>query len=113
MACSSSLTNLEPQAHVRRDFWDLIYGESDLVHQRGHVKELDVDRQNRIGHNAHCMDYIRQLIVCRGDTTPEPHSSKPLGNGYPYQLDGYDTIHQCIDIVSIRTAPVDVKESQS
>ena len=46
-----------------------------------------------VHHDAHCFDYIRQGILCAGDTTIEGHT----GDGH-----GWGSEHQCKDIKSIQ-----------
>lgn len=48
---------------------------------------------HNLHHVAHCFDYIRQGILCAGDTTIEGHTG--LG-------EGWGSTHQCKDIEAIK-----------
>ena len=85
---------------IRTDFWQLIRGTSSLYHDAGAEETLDAKAFRRVHHIAHCMDYIRQLIVCNADTTIEWRAAYPASNGNPYHIDGYGVTHQCKNIVS-------------
>jgi hypothetical protein len=85
---------------IRNEFWALVYGESDLRHSKGNEQALPHETHLRLGHHAHCMDYIRQMILCHADLTLEPRASYPASNGNPYHIDGYGTQHMCKNYVS-------------
>jgi hypothetical protein len=89
------------QKMIREEFWALVYGDSELNHHRGHIDMLSREARIRLGHNAHCLDYIRQLIICHADMTLEPRAAYPASNGNPYHIDGYGTAHTCKNHVSV------------
>ena len=85
---------------VRDEFWSLVRGTSNLAHQYGAEDTLDSDAKRNLWHLAHCMDYIRQLILCQADMTIEVAAKYPATNGKKYHIDGYGTKHVCKDKVS-------------
>lgn len=91
------------QKMLREEFWTLVYGESELHHTRGNEEILSDEARIRLGHHAHCLDYIRQLIICQPDMTLEPRAAYPASNGNPYHIDGYGTAHTCKNHVSPHT----------
>ncbi|USP78105.1 uncharacterized protein yc1106_05379 [Curvularia clavata] len=50
--------------------------------------------ENRLVHNDHCFDYIRNAIMCFGDTTLEGQSQTPGLEDIP-GTDGTGAIHVC------------------
>ena len=48
----------------------------------------------------HCMDYIRQLIMCRADMTVEWAAPYPDTLGNKDHIDGYGVPHTCTKWVS-------------
>lgn len=66
---------------------------------------------NRPTHLFHCFDYIRQALLCYGDTTME-HAEKidpnhPLANAQGWTFNGGGTTHQCADWEGIKRFLVD------
>ncbi len=55
-------------------------------------------------HIVHCLDYIRQAIICNGDTTLEEFKAVLDGEGHAisYYIDGMGTTHQCRDWNAIK-----------
>lgn len=45
-------------------------------------------------HMGHCFDYLRQAIMCAGDTTLESAMELPNGELFP-MVDGWGITHQC------------------
>lgn len=55
------------------------------------------EQQKNISHNehmGHCFDYLRQALMCAGDTTLESAQRLPNGEWLP-TVDGWGIIHQC------------------
>ena len=51
----------------------------------------------QVGHVYHCLDYIRQGLMCAGDMTLEwPREEKDGGR---FAFDGWGIVHQCKDWV--------------
>ena len=61
------------------------HARTDAEHDLEHVHEL---------HLAHCFDYLRQAILCAGDTTIE-WAREEGADERPSQVDGWDIEHQC------------------
>lgn len=54
-------------------------------------------------HAEHCISYLRQMILCAGDTTLEPAYSAFTKDGLPTRAaSGIGVTHQCRDWVQIR-----------
>ena len=80
---------------IRNDFWSLIRGTSDLFHDAGGESLLAEEAALKLGHLKHCMDYIRQLILCQADMTVEVAAKDPAPNGQKFHIDGLNTSHEC------------------
>ena len=73
------------------DSMDLIYAANTSV----------VLPQGKLNHLFHCVDYIRQGILCRADTTLESRSESNHEH-----IDGYNVPHQCRRWVSFHLIPM-------
>lgn len=49
------------------------------------------------GHSSHCFDYLRESIICAGDSNLEPFRSRFDGGTEGNGVDGFGTVHQCRD----------------
>jgi len=73
--------------------------------------ELRLDREV-VTHAGHCLDYLRQAILCHADTTLEPvHDivvpADPLRNTSQHTdkvAQGWDVLHRCKDWTFVRDA---------
>lgn len=54
--------------------------------------------KGKLAHLFHCVDYLKQNILCQADTTLEWRSESN-----PEHVDGYGIPHQCRDWVSCNT----------
>lgn len=45
-------------------------------------------------HINHCFEYLRQAIMCQGDTTLEKVITNEEGEFKP-EIDGWGTVHEC------------------
>ncbi|KNG84912.1 hypothetical protein ANOM_006412 [Aspergillus nomiae NRRL 13137] len=52
-------------------------------------------RDDHSDHTKHCIDYLRQSIMCASDATLE--GSGVLGGGRNRAVDGWNNTHQCRD----------------
>ena len=84
---------------IRNEFWSLIRGTSDLFHDAGREDMLAEEAVLSLGHLKHCMDYIRQLILCQADMTVEVAAKYPAPNGQRFHIDGLGMSHECKDQV--------------
>ncbi|KAJ5578187.1 uncharacterized protein N7459_007151 [Penicillium hispanicum] len=72
---------------------------SALVAYRKGDEPMDHDAK----HLTHCLNYIRQGILCAGDTTLEPASGKVVINGeLTTTFTGEGAVHQCKDWSSVK-----------
>ncbi|KAK3690281.1 hypothetical protein B0T22DRAFT_379654, partial [Podospora appendiculata] len=76
---------------LRDQFWEL-YSAIGTVNPR-----LS-DIPQRSNHTDHCIDYLRQAIMCHGDLTPITFEWIPEISGY---IAHHSTEHQCRDFESI------------
>ena len=52
--------------------------------------------KEQVGHAQHCIEYLRQNIICAADTTLEP--IKPEDNG----VDGFGNKHNCRNYSAVK-----------
>lgn len=52
-------------------------------------------------HFSHCLDYLRESIMCSADTTLEPFKGKFDAGGGGNGVDGTGSVHQCRDFVQV------------
>jgi len=52
----------------------------------------------RVPHLDHCLDYLRQVLMCNGDLSPNTFSVAPGGKGY---VPSFNESHQCRDFEKI------------
>ncbi|KAK2591373.1 hypothetical protein QQS21_010933 [Conoideocrella luteorostrata] len=62
---------------------------SFMVYRRNEMGNHDV----KIEHIDHCVEYLRQAIICHGDLTLE----RPETQTYPQGTTGWGNVHQCRD----------------
>jgi hypothetical protein len=61
------------------------------------------DNKNTNWHVNHCLNYLRQAILCNGDTTLEPSFLYRLKNGkYAPAAHGTGVVHECRDWTAVR-----------
>lgn len=73
-----------------------------LMHIAGFIDKLVMKIRNRdlalndaeIGHNDHCVNYLRNTIMCCGDTTLEGQSQSPMFKDTPGTT-GTGAVHVC------------------
>ena len=65
------------------------------MHDAGHEYMLAEEAALKLGHLKHCMDYVRQLILCHADMTIEGAAKYPAPNGQKYHIDGLGISHEC------------------
>ncbi|KAL7944867.1 hypothetical protein V8C42DRAFT_64457 [Trichoderma barbatum] len=53
-------------------------------------------------HTLHCLDYLRESILCTSDSTLEPFKPKFDSTANRKGVDGYGTPHQCRDFGKLR-----------
>ncbi|PNP51747.1 hypothetical protein THARTR1_07516 [Trichoderma harzianum] len=53
-------------------------------------------------HTLHCLDYLRESILCTSDSTLEPFKPKFDSAADRKGVDGYGTPHQCRDFGKLR-----------
>ncbi|CAD6586627.1 MAG: hypothetical protein ASARMPRED_002780 [Alectoria sarmentosa] len=80
---------------IRMEFWNALDGTSQLYGGDKAQPPLDVMDVRRLHHVQHCMDYIRQLIMCRADMTVEWAAPYPDALGNEHHIDGYSVPHTC------------------
>jgi hypothetical protein len=88
------------QKLLRMEFWNAIYGVSDLYGGDKADPPLPTMPARRLQHVQHCMDYIRQLIMCRADMTIEWAAPEPDQLGNKFHINGYGIPHTCTKWVS-------------
>lgn len=55
-------------------------------------------------HVVHCLNYLREMILCAGDTTLEPSDGFTIIAGKKYYgATGMDVVHRCRDWTQIRS----------
>lgn len=66
---------------------------------------ININKTSQLQHNAveddhisHCFDYLRQAIMCAGDSTLE--WPRIESDGRRFAVDGWGVQHQCRDWVS-------------
>lgn len=65
--------------------------------QTGNFSQHDLD------HTVHCLSYLRQLLLCHGDTALEPaRLAESVKGGTTQAVYGEGTIHLCHDWSQIR-----------
>jgi hypothetical protein len=73
-----------------------------LMHMADYIDELVMQIRNKdftlnegqIGHNDHCVNYLRNAIMCCGDTTLEGQSQAEMFKDVP-GTDGTGAVHVC------------------
>lgn len=82
---------LHCQSVIRRDYFDLVEGV--LNNNTDNEMETLVQKQIKMFHNRHCLDYIRQTLECQADMTLEWKRTEP--DGGKIQVDGMGIPHEC------------------
>lgn len=81
---------------LRTNYQTYIYGN-----RTQHLDPKD-PMPRSVNHMFHCMDYLRQTILCNADLTVEwealTEGEEKLPTGH---IDGYGVMHQCRDWVSV------------
>lgn len=70
-----------------------ISGYLDKLVLKNRNKDLTLD-ESEIAHNDHCFNYLRNALVCCGDTTLEGQSQTPMLQDVP-GTDGTGAVHIC------------------
>lgn len=78
--------------YVRRRLYQII-----LKLQDGRASEIDLSYEDQVEHLPHCLDYIRQGIMCAGDTSLEGAIKSDLGT----VIFGIGSQHVCKDFKAI------------
>ena len=52
-------------------------------------------------HFSHCLDYLRESVMCAADTTLEPFKGKFDAGGGGKGVDGTGSVHQCRDFIQV------------
>ena len=81
---------------LRTNFQTTVYGNRSTI---PHLSPED-PMPRSVNHMFHCMDYLRQTILCNADLTIEWEAltvKERLPTGH---IDGYGVTHQCRDWVS-------------
>lgn len=81
---------------LRTNFQTTVYGNRSTIPQLGPEDPMP----RSVNHMFHCMDYLRQTILCNADLTIEWEAltvKERLPTGH---IDGYGVTHQCRDWVS-------------
>ncbi|KAK4545972.1 hypothetical protein LTR36_002536 [Oleoguttula mirabilis] len=65
----------------------------DLIYSDGQANPYNETEWWRAGHIDHCIDYIRQIIMCHGDLTPMPLVYDP--RGHPQYGPNFRVIRTC------------------
>ena len=73
-------------------------GSRIASHRLAHNPHHDIHKEDP-EHITHCFDYIRQGIMCAGDTSLE-HAMKEDGKIVP-DVDGWGVEHECRDFSAI------------
>ena len=59
--------------------------------------------QHNVDHAAHCLSYLRQLLLCQADTALEPaRLATTVSGGKTQAVYGEGTTHQCKDWTQVR-----------
>jgi hypothetical protein len=81
---------------IRTNYQTYIYGNRSSI---PHLDPKD-PMPRTVNHMFHCMDYLRQTILCNADLTVEwealTEGKEKLPTGH---IDGYGVTHQCRDWV--------------
>jgi hypothetical protein len=94
-----------------------------LMHMSGYIDKLVMQIRNKdftldesaIGHNDHCFNYLRNALMCCGDTTLEGQSQAKMFEHVP-GTDGTGAVHVCrnydeISAYAEKKRLTDMKES--
>lgn len=80
---------------LRTNFQTYVYGNRSTIPHLGPEDPMP----RSVNHMFHCMDYLRQTILCNADLTIEWEAltvKERLPTGH---IDGYGVTHQCRDWV--------------
>ncbi len=76
---------------LRMQFWHNIGNQTGFSGTEG-VDDPEIEK--RVHHTSHCINYLRQGILCSMDTTIEwPVGVDGVGTGL--HVDGYNIPHRC------------------
>ncbi|KAI1763302.1 hypothetical protein GGR53DRAFT_372013 [Hypoxylon sp. FL1150] len=87
---------------IRNAYWNALnssHSEEGAQHPAAHSHPVDhshshSDEHSSDTHVRHCLEYLRQSIMCAADTTIEPTERVPEGNA---AVRGFGTVHICKD----------------
>lgn len=65
----------------------------DLVYSGGNANPYDEPEWWKTGHIDHCIDYLRQIIMCHGDLTPMPLIYD--ARGHPRYAPNFNFVRTC------------------
>lgn len=76
-------------------FWSILQNNIFGIRGRTNTTTSDKSRFAGAGHEYHCIDYIRQSIMCSADTTLDFAELQPDGRRKGFS--GANSTHQCRD----------------
>jgi hypothetical protein len=83
---------------IRESFYSLVTRNKTYMDDFVASTDFSIDPSAKVDHIFHCIDYLRQTVLCNADTTVEGQS-----HSEPMQIDGYGPLHQCRNWVSGHT----------
>lgn len=80
---------------IRENFYGLITQNKTYMDGLVATTNFSIPLPAKTDHIFHCIDYLRQTVLCNADTTVEGQS-----HNAPTHIDGYGPLHQCRNWVS-------------
>jgi hypothetical protein len=80
---------------IRENFHGLVTRNKAAMEELIIASDKSMDLPPKVDHIFHCIDYLRQTVLCNADTTVEGQSHTE-----PTHIDGYGPLHECRNWVS-------------
>jgi hypothetical protein len=80
---------------IRENFYGLVTRGKTYMDDLVATTDFSIALPAKVDHIFHCIDYLRQTVLCNADTTVEGRS-----HNTPTHIDGYGPLHQCRNWVS-------------
>lgn len=69
---------------------------------RGLIKDRSELSALRVGHANHCLNFLRQILLCNADMTLEPTTPTVVQQHHINVVTGIGVTHQCRDWAQVR-----------
>ncbi|KAL8689442.1 MAG: hypothetical protein Q9218_004891 [Villophora microphyllina] len=96
------------QKLIREALMTVMSGNTSVLVDGAGVTDNEIHQSKALSHAFHCVDYLRQVIMCNADTTVEWEAIDAGESGHSGHINGYGVPHQCRNWASQRLSEMTI-----